>query len=160
MRLDLFRREPEVLKQVEDHAGIERAGTRAHAEAVERREAERAVDALAVPHRAEAGAAAEVRDDDASVGDLGRDVRQHRRDVLVRQAVEAVALHARGADLARQRHELRRRPAGRGGSSCRSTRPAARRAAARRRPRSPRGCAAGAAAPAARASADRRAPAA
>ena len=39
-------------------------------------------------------------------GDLRRDLRQHRRDVLVRQAVKAVALHAGVADLARQRHEL------------------------------------------------------
>ena len=52
--------------------GIDRAGPRAHAEPVERGEAERAVDALAVLHRAQARAAAEVRDDHAAVGDLRR----------------------------------------------------------------------------------------
>ena len=54
----------------------------------------RGVDALAVLHRAHAGAAAEVRDDDPPVGDLGRDLGQHRGDVLVGDAVEAVPLHA------------------------------------------------------------------
>ena len=61
---------------------------------------------LPLLHRAEAGAAAEVRDDHAAVGDLRRDLGQDRGDVLVRQAVEAVALHAGLADLARQRHQL------------------------------------------------------
>ena len=92
---------------------------------------ERAVDALAVLHRAQAGAAAEMRDDHAAAGDLRRDLRQDRRDVLVRQAVEAVALHAaRGRDRAAAARP-RRPPAGRDGSWCRSRRPAARRAAAR-----------------------------
>ena len=93
-RLHLLRREPEGLEQVEDHAGIERAGPRAHAQPVERGEAERAVDALAVLQRAQAGAAAEVGDDHAPVGDLRRHLRQDRGDVLVREAVEAVALDA------------------------------------------------------------------
>ena len=61
---------------------------------------------LPVLHRAQTGAAAEVSDDHAPVGDLRRNLRQDRGDVLVRQAVEAVALHTGRADLARQRHEL------------------------------------------------------
>ena len=54
----------------------------------------------------QAGAAAEMRDDDAPFGNFRRDLRQDRRDVLVRQAVKAVSLHARLADFARQRNEL------------------------------------------------------
>ena len=73
-RLDLGGRRARALEQVQDDARIERARPRAHAQPVERREAERAVDALAVLHRAQAGAAAEVGDDHAPVGDLGRDL--------------------------------------------------------------------------------------
>ena len=65
-RLDLLRRQPEPGTDT----GRRRdrgTGPRAHAQAVERGEAERAVDALAVLQRAQARAAAEVRDDDASV---------------------------------------------------------------------------------------------
>ena len=96
-----LRIEAERLEQVEHDAGIDRTGSRAHAQAVERGEAERAVDALAVAQRAQAGAAAEVRHDHAAAGDLRRHLRQHRGDVLVGQAVKAVALNARVADLFR-----------------------------------------------------------
>ena len=155
-RLDLLGRQAERLEQIEDDAGIDGARPRAHAQAVERGEAERAVDALAVLQRAQAGAAAQMRDDDAAVGDLGRDLRQHRGDVLVREAVEAVALHAAAARDRVAAAPARRPRAGRDGSWCRSRRPAARPAGARRRLRSRRGCAAGAAARAAPARADRR----
>ena len=141
-RLDLLGAEPEVLKEIEHDAGIERPGPCSHAQTVERREPERAVDALAVSHRAQAGAAAEVRDDHAAVGDLGRFLRQHRGDVLVRQPVEAIALDARRADHRAAAARFRRPPAGRDGSSCRSRRPAAHREGAPRRRQSPRGCAA------------------
>ena len=129
-RLDLFGAEPEVLKEIEDDTGVERSGPCSHAEAVEGREAERTVHALAVLHRAHAGAAAEMRDDHAAAGDLRRFLRQHRGDVLVGQPVEAVALDARRADLARQRHDLGDRRLTAIESSCRSTRPVARREAA------------------------------
>ena len=58
---------------------------------------------------AEAGPAPEVGDDHAPARDLRRHLGQHGRDVLVRQAVEAVALHAGAADLRGQGDELRHR---------------------------------------------------
>jgi hypothetical protein len=108
-RLDLADRQPQPLKEIEDDARIQGARPCAHAQAVERGEPERRVDAPGVLHRAQAGAAAEVRDDHPAVGDVGCDVRQGRRDVFVRQPVKTVALHAGAANLARQRHELRDR---------------------------------------------------
>ena len=105
-RLDFLGGEPEVLKEIEDDAGIERARPRAHAQAIERGESKRAVDALPILHGAETGAASQVSDDHAPAGDLRRHLRQDRGDVLVRQAVEAVALHAGAADLAGQRHHF------------------------------------------------------
>ena len=48
-----------------------------------------------------------MRDDHAAVGDLGRDGRQRRRDVFIRESVEAVALHAGVTNFLRQRHEFR-----------------------------------------------------
>ena len=105
-RLDLLGAEPEVLKEVKDHPRVEGTRPRPHAEAVERGEPERAVDALPILQRAETGATTQVRDDSAPVGDLGRHLWQDRGDVLVRQAVESVALHDARADVARQRHDL------------------------------------------------------
>ena len=52
--------------------------------------------------RAHAGAAAEMGDHDAAAGDLRRDLGQHARDVLVGQAVEAVAADAVVVEPARQ----------------------------------------------------------
>jgi hypothetical protein len=94
-----FAESSSALEQVQHHAGVERAGARSHAQPVERREAERAIDALAVLERAEARTAAEVRDDHAAGCDLGSDARQGARDVFVRDAVKSVALHAGAANL-------------------------------------------------------------
>jgi hypothetical protein len=91
---------------VQDQARIDRAAARAHDEAVERREAERRGDALAIDHRRHAGAIAQMADDDAAVGLLAV-LRQHAGDVLVRNAVEAVALRAFFGVLARQAVHLR-----------------------------------------------------
>ena len=88
----------------------------------------------------------------------GRDLGQHRGDVLVREAVKAVALHAGVAGSRGAAAPARRRPAGRDESWCRSRPPAARPAGARRPLRSAPGCAAGAAARAASARAARPAP--
>ena len=109
-RLDFFGREAEPLKEMEHDSGIERARSRAHAESVERREAEAAVDAPAAFQRAQARAASQVRDDHAAGGNLRSDTRQNRRDVLVREAVETVSLNPRRADVGRQRHEIDDRP--------------------------------------------------
>ena len=91
---------------MEHDTGIERARPRAHAETVEGREAEAAVDAPSVAQGAQAGTAAQVGDDDALPRDLGRELRQDGRDVLVGEAVEAVPLHAGIADLAGERDQL------------------------------------------------------
>ena len=152
-RLDFVGREPEALEEIEDDAGIERARPRAHAEAVERGEAERAVDALAVLQGAQAGAAAEVRDDDAAVGDLRRDLAAGpRRCTRTTGRESRSAARRRRADLARQRHQLgdRRLAAMKAGVEAGDLRHV--RAAARTPLRSPRGCAADAAAPAGSAS--------
>ena len=87
------------LKQMQDYARIDAARPGAHAESVERGEAESVIDALAVPHGTQARAASQVRDDYAAVRDLGRHLGQYAGDVLVREAVKAVALHARVAKL-------------------------------------------------------------
>jgi hypothetical protein len=46
-------------------------------------------------------------DDHALPGNLWRHLRQHRSDVLVRQAMKAVTLHASATDLLRQWHHFR-----------------------------------------------------
>jgi hypothetical protein len=48
-----------------------------------------------------------VRDDNATLGDLGRDLGQHARDVLVGQTVEAVAPDAVVMEAARQGEPVR-----------------------------------------------------
>ena len=93
-RLHFLRVEAQRLKEIQNHAGIERARPRPHAKPVQRRETERAVDALSALHRAQAGAAAQMRDDHAPSGDFRRDLRQHGGDVFVRQTVKSVALDA------------------------------------------------------------------
>ena len=57
--------------------------------------------------RAQAGAVAQVRDHDALAGVGGCDLAQPAADIFVRKAVEAVALDAGFAELARQRKRLR-----------------------------------------------------
>src|SRR6516162_8684220 len=63
-RLHLRRGESQVLKQVQNYAGVDPAWPRAHTEAVERRESEAAVNTLSVPQGAEAGAVSQMGDDD------------------------------------------------------------------------------------------------
>jgi hypothetical protein len=48
-----------------------------------------------------------MRDDDTAIGHVRRHLGQHRRDVLVRKPVEAVALDPGLTDLSGERHELR-----------------------------------------------------
>ena len=92
-----------VREQVHQHAGVEVAAPRAHHEAARRREAHRRVDGKPVAHGSEAGAVAQVRDDRAAErsGADGGD------DVLVRQAVEPVALDALRSECPWQRQALR-----------------------------------------------------
>ena len=72
--LHLRRRHPLFGDQIEHDAGIDLARSRSHREPVERSKAHGALDALAVLDRAHRGAAAEMGDDHASPGDLGRDL--------------------------------------------------------------------------------------
>jgi hypothetical protein len=67
------------------------------------------VDAWLLPfdHGAHRGAVAQVGDDHAAARRAGPMLRQHFGDVLVGQAVEAVAAHALGGDGARQGEQLR-----------------------------------------------------
>ena len=77
------------------HAGIERAAARAHRQPVDRGEAHRARDAAPAGQRAHAGAVAEVQHHGlARARRARRRCGQHDGDVLVGQAVEAVAPHA------------------------------------------------------------------
>ena len=87
---------------MQDDAGVELAGAGAHRQAVEGGEAHGALDAAAVGERAHRGAAAEVGDDHAAAGDLGRDLGQAVGDVFVAEAVEAVAADALVVEGARQ----------------------------------------------------------
>src|SRR5262249_28085661 len=108
-RFDVLGAEAELLKEIQNDAGIKRAWPSAHAQSVERSKAECRLNALPLPHRAETGAAAQVRRDDAAVRDLGRHIRQRRCDVLVRESVESVALYAAATQVVRQRNQLRDR---------------------------------------------------
>src|SRR5580658_1874746 len=76
---------------MENHARIEVAGPRAHHEAARRRETHRGVERLSVCHGGHARAVAQVRDYQAR----WHVARQSPQDVLVRDAVKAVAPHAR-----------------------------------------------------------------
>ena len=96
-------------QEVKDHPGIERAATRAHREAVERGEAHRGVDALAVAHRAKAGPGAKMGGDDPPPRDGRGALSQGRRDVIVGKAVEPVPLDPGVVQLAGQGEALRDR---------------------------------------------------
>ena len=139
------------LHQIEDHAGIERAAARAHHQAVDRGEAHRARDAAAVLDGAQAGAVAEMRDDDAPGRERRRKFAQRDYEIFIRQAVEAVAPDA-GVGNRRGRAKPGQDATGCGGTPCRSRRPAACAAPRSRSCGWRRDCAADAAAPAAPAS--------
>ena len=87
--------------------GSMRAAARAHRQPVDRREAHRAGHAAAGGQRAHAGAVAQVQHHGAPLRGRRVELRQHRGDVLVGQAVEAVAAHAGVVQLPGQREHLR-----------------------------------------------------
>ena len=92
-----------VRQEMDEDAGIEIAAARAHHEAAARRESHRRVDGTTVTHRRHAGAVAEVRDHRAAE----RRCPDGRDDVLVRQAVEAVAPDTLRPEQVRERQALR-----------------------------------------------------
>jgi len=75
-------------------AGIKRPATRRHRNAVERRETHAGVPTDAGLQSTKAGAAAQMRHDDAATSDVRRDPLQLRDDELIGKAMEAVALDA------------------------------------------------------------------
>ena len=84
---------------MQQYAGVEIAAARAHHEATGRGEPHRRVDRVPVAHGRHAGAVAQVGDDRAAEGRAARLL----QDVLVRQAVKAVAADALVPEVARQR---------------------------------------------------------
>ena len=99
--------EPAGLEQVEQHARIEIAAPRAHHQAAGRREPHGRVDANAVVHGGHARPVAEVRDDHPAVGRVAVERAQLLQDVLVGEAVEAVAHHSGVPELPWQGVHLR-----------------------------------------------------
>jgi len=93
---------PALLQQVQQHAGIQRAAARTHHQAVQRGKAHGGGHAHPALRGAQAGAVAQVGHDHAAAPAHGLRV-QHRHDVLVGQAMEAVAAHALLAQRTRQR---------------------------------------------------------
>ena len=111
---------PVMVHEVHEDAGIEVAGAGSHHEAARRREPHRRVDRPPVLDRGHARAVAEMRDHGAPE----RRRAERFDDVLVRQAMEAVAADAcveRVRAAARGAGDLRQ---ARGGTPCRSTPPA------------------------------------
>ena len=90
-------------EQIEHDAGVQLTAARAHRQSIQRGEAHRAVHAAPRGHRAHAGPAAEMRDDDPAERDVRRDLRQRARDVFIGQSVEAVASDAFLIEALRQR---------------------------------------------------------
>ena len=79
-----LRRHALLLDQVEDNARIQVAAPGAHHKTIERGEAHGRCHALAPMHRAHAGAAAEMGDNDATIGrDRPEDIGKHTGDILV-----------------------------------------------------------------------------
>ena len=91
-----------MLKQIQDHAGIEGARPRTHRQTVDRGKAHGAGDASPAVDGAHAGAIAEMGHDELAARTFRRHLRQHRDDVFVGKAVKPVAANALGRQLARQ----------------------------------------------------------
>src|SRR5262249_24924409 len=89
--LNLLCAHPLLAHEIKHTARIELARPRAHRQAVKRRKAQRALNALADRDGAHGGTAAEVSDDDPPAGDLWRYLREPPRDVFVGEAMEAIA---------------------------------------------------------------------
>ncbi len=101
---DRSRRHALPLHQVKNDAGIEVAAAAAHRQTVECREAHGRRYAFAPEHRAHAGAAAEMRNHDATVRCCRtKEVREYTGDVFIRKAMEPVSSNALGGEPARQR---------------------------------------------------------
>ena len=80
------------MQQVEHDAGIERAATRSHHQAIQRRKAHGGGAAATFDSRAQTGAVAQMRHQHATRGQRTA-LLQHTHHVLVRQAMKAIAPH-------------------------------------------------------------------
>ena len=95
--------EPLFAHQVEQNAGIEIAAARAHDDPAGRGQAHAGVDRLAVLDRGDAGAVAEMGDDQA----IGQIVAKLAHDRFARQPVKSVALDAFGLQFLGDRQDPR-----------------------------------------------------
>src|SRR5215831_4475411 len=91
---------------MQDNAGIERARPSPHAKSIQRGEAHTAIDTFPVFQSAQAGAAPQMSDYNASVGNLWRNLRHDIGNVLVRQSMEAISLDSTLADFEWQRYQI------------------------------------------------------
>src|SRR5262245_58443041 len=80
--------------QIEHDTRVELTGPRPHGQSVERGEAHRVFRAAATHESAHRAAAAQVRNNYLSLPQLRRSIMQAIRNVLVREAMEAVSAHA------------------------------------------------------------------
>src|SRR4051812_20426642 len=101
--LNVSCRHPFLGDQVEHDARVDLTRARSHREPVESGEAHRAFDASPAAERAHRRAAAEMSNNDPSLRNLRRNLRQGLRDVFVRQAMKAIATHAFGMKPMRDR---------------------------------------------------------
>ena len=90
----LVRRHPLLLKEIQHHARVQLAATGTHRQPVERGEPHCRGNRNPVPHCASRAAIAEMRHDDATLGNFRRPLGQYRRDVFVGQAVKTIAPYA------------------------------------------------------------------
>ena len=85
---------PVFIHQVQQHAGIQRTAPGAHHQPFQRGEAHRAGHAAPVLHRAQAGAVAEMTDDQARTRQRRIDLPQPGDDEFVGQAMKPVTPNA------------------------------------------------------------------
>ncbi len=98
------RRHAVLLDQIEDNPRIQVAAPAAHREAVKRGEAHGRGHALAPVYRAHAGSAAEMGDNDATLGrGRSQNVRKNAGNIFIGQAVESIAPDPLIRNRARQR---------------------------------------------------------
>ena len=82
----------QLVHQEGDDRGIDVAGAGAHDEALQRGQSHRGIDGLAVLHRRDGGAVAEMADDDPQILPLlAENLRRALADIIMAGAVEAVA---------------------------------------------------------------------
>jgi hypothetical protein len=105
--LDLGWLHPQLTHQVERHSRVECTTAGGHRQTIQRRQTHGCSDALSWTKGAETCAAPEMCDDRASGGGRRIDRGQDGRDMLIGQAMIAVAIHAALGNFARKGEQLR-----------------------------------------------------